>query len=686
MASIGEVSIVLSANVEKMTRALNETTRRMESMQHEGRRLSAAMESTGDKIARGFGRARTAIIAAGAAVATWLASRALNDAARQVDEIGKAAGRLGTSVEDMSILRFAAAQSGVEFQRLAKMAADAGRRVAEFVERGQTHAQLGRFNVQLVNASGEVRAITELLPDLAKGIGSAGSAAQRLNLANKFFGERGGAQFVQLIAEMGEGLESLTVHAERARRLGVVFTQETFERLRAYRDAVDRIKEAWLGLRVAIAEKIAPVLTQIADRVAFGLAAIPKVLGRVIEVLKQAKDDPQVRKALESLGQRLVEVFEAVGIGAGTVFVTAIRDAILGGAPLLATVAGHLAESMVTSFHETLAGLAERLATRLMSSPMPAWRGLGIQLDEFARVTRFAAEGERAFSVQRDREFVEKLSQNLPRFQATAQAFDLAMFNIAGKMRLFSEEADALFRLSDLFSEAARDIASMAKELEDANPTPDPTLWEQFRDGVQQGIRSIAEEVENLDVLGKSMTETFVRGVAGGLAKALASGEASFRNFGKVAMEVLNNVLRRVAEMALEFALMRAMTGIFGAASGGGGGSTPTTFVDSSSGGMVMGDAPTHDVTLARMLRSLGPQGGSGPFRPATAAVGGPTVQIIDQRRSGSRPEVSERTGPDGRRVLSVLIRDEMERAVGSGALDRTLAATFGLRRQGSSR
>lgn len=671
MASIGEVSIVLSANVEKMTRALNETTRRMESMQHEGRRLSAAMESTGDKIARGFGRARTAIIAAGAAVATWLASRALNDAARQVDEIGKAAGRLGTSVEDMSILRFAAAQSGVEFQRLAKMAADAGRRVAEFVERGQTHAQLGRFNVQLVNASGEVRAITELLPDLAKGIGSAGSAAQRLNLANKFFGERGGAQFVQLIAEMGEGLESLTVHAERARRLGVVFTQETFEKLRAYRDAVDRIKEAWLGLRVAIAEKIAPVLAQIADKVAFGLAAIPKVLGRVIEVLKQAKDDPQVRQALESLGQRLVEVFEAVGLGAGMTFIAAMRDALMAGTPLLMSVAEHMGQKLVTAMLYAASG-------SLYGLGLPGTRSIADRMVA-------AASGIVVSGASSDQQFVENLTRNLPEFSATARAFDMAMSSIAFKMRVFGEEADALFRLSDLFKEAARDIASMAKKLEDANPTPDPTLWEQFRDGVQQGIRSIAEEVENLDALGKSMTETFVRGVAGGLAKALASGEASFRNFGKVALEVLNNVLRRVAEMALEFALMRAMTGIFGAAGGGGGGSTPTPVVDKL-GGMVMGDAPTHDVTLARMLRSFGPQGGSGPFRPATTAVGGTTVQIIDQRRGGARPEVSERTGPDGRRVLSVLIRDEMERAVGSGALDRTLAATFGLRRQGSSR
>lgn len=683
MASIGEVSIVLSANVEKMTRALDQTTRRMESMQRDGRRLGQAMENAGERIGRAFSRARLAIVAAGAAVATWIASRALNDAARQVDEIGKAAGRLGASVEDMSILRFAAAQSGVEFQRLAKMAADAGRRVAEFVERGQTHAALGRYNVQLTDANGNVRSIVELLPDLAKGIGSAGSAAERLNLARKFFGERGGVDFVQLINEMGDGLESLTTHADRARRLGVVFTQETFERLRDYRDAVDRIKEAWLGLRVAIADKIAPTLTAIADKVAFALAAIPKVLGRVIEVLKQARDDPRIREALASLGQRIIEVFESVGIGAGVVLVSAIRDAILGGVPLLAQVMGHAAERMLDAFREAVGKAAGRLGEVIATSVAPGFRGLGFQLMDFSKLMEFAAEGHRALRPIQDREFLEKLSQNLPEFRATALALDMALSDIGFKMRLVGEEADALFGLSDLFAEAAVQIRSMATELDKVKAELEPSPWQEFWDGSRQGIDAIAKEVEKLDALGKSMTETFVRGFAGGLAKALASGEANFRNFGKVALEVLNNVMRRVAEMALEFALLRAMSSIFGAVGGtqGGGTGTPATDV---SGGMVMGDAPTHDVVLARFLASMG--------RPSVSPVasmaggGGTTVQIIDQRRGGARPEVSERTGPDGRKVLSVLIRDEVNRAIGSGRLDRTLGATFGLRRQGGSR
>jgi hypothetical protein len=58
------------------------------------------------------------------------------------------------------------------------------------------------------------------------------------------------------------------------------------------------------------------------------------------------------------------------------------------------------------------------------------------------------------------------------------------------------------------------------------------------------------------------------------------------------------------------------------------------------------------------------------------------TVQIIDQRGSGARPEVQQTQGPDGRQMIRVMIRDEVKAAIGSGGLDRAMAGTYGLRRR----
>ena len=58
-------------------------------------------------------------------------------------------------------------------------------------------------------------------------------------------------------------------------------------------------------------------------------------------------------------------------------------------------------------------------------------------------------------------------------------------------------------------------------------------------------------------------------------------------------------------------------------------------------------------------------------------------VNIIDQRSGGERVGVSESTGPNGERAISVLIRDAVKDAMGNGSLDRAFGQNFGIRRKG---
>ena len=61
-------------------------------------------------------------------------------------------------------------------------------------------------------------------------------------------------------------------------------------------------------------------------------------------------------------------------------------------------------------------------------------------------------------------------------------------------------------------------------------------------------------------------------------------------------------------------------------------------------------------------------------------------VQVIDQRSGGEKPEVSQSTGPDGRTMIRVMIRDEMRRGLSQGDYDSTLRANYGLARTGVGR
>ena len=61
-------------------------------------------------------------------------------------------------------------------------------------------------------------------------------------------------------------------------------------------------------------------------------------------------------------------------------------------------------------------------------------------------------------------------------------------------------------------------------------------------------------------------------------------------------------------------------------------------------------------------------------------------VQVIDQRSNGARPEVSSERGPNGKQMIRVLIRDEVNRGFAQGAFDNAMSSSFGVNRRGVPR
>lgn len=64
--------------------------------------------------------------------------------------------------------------------------------------------------------------------------------------------------------------------------------------------------------------------------------------------------------------------------------------------------------------------------------------------------------------------------------------------------------------------------------------------------------------------------------------------------------------------------------------------------------------------------------------------LGAVTVQVVDQRGQGAPVQADVTRGPNGERLLRLLIRDEVDRYVGSGAADRTFGRNYGARRVGN--
>jgi len=95
------------------------------------------------------------------------------------------------------------------------------------------------------------------------------------------------------------------------------------------------------------------------------------------------------------------------------------------------------------------------------------------------------------------------------------------------------------------------------------------------------------------------------------------------------------------------------------------------------SGGLVPGEVPV----IAKQGEVIG-----WPRQMREAFGSEVVVQVIDQRTNGARPEVSSERGPDGRRVVRVLIRDEVNRGIAQGAFDQALGSAFGINRRGVPR
>jgi len=647
---------------------------------------------------------------------------AFDAAADAVDNLGKKSRIVGLSIEQMSVLRLAAGESGVEFETLTKLVGKATKNIGTFAMTGGGPAAdaIGRLGLNIRSSTGGIRNINELLPEIAKAFESIADEGERLSLSEAIFGREGGTQFVQWIEDSGGFMANLAEQTKRANDLGVMFTETQFAKLKAYRDAVGRVSEAWLGLRVRLMTEIAPALTTILDNFALSTAKVGKWVANLFSVIRAAvnKEDmvtTTISVATNAKGQK--EIIRA-----------------------------KVAEPFNYAF-DTLKGLVSsafgvvyaEISTRIRYLFARVWETIRLSMvDLFTDFGAWLTDGmEEAGSMIGDLlgEVAKKLGEGL-KFIAgklsEAGAFVSNKWEEAGT-RLMEYENDLKDERSfarDVLAAHIDDIARLGEEYRNARDKADgyggavnklagagaavASNWDQFFAGMKESWKELSAEANNFAQLGRDVFGNFARNLSTGLSSALASGEASFKNFGQTALGVLADVAKGIAEMLLQFLFMRAITGAFGglfaapAATAGGyqipalGAPVPPTYAAHggafafANGGVASGvmNGPAA-FPFSKKVGIAGEAGAEAAFAPlrmiggelGVKSIGGETtVQIIDQRGSGARPEVSSQRGDDGRKVIRIMIRDEVRRGVGEGDFDKVFSSSFGLGRKGTKR
>lgn len=713
---LGSLEVVLGSNTAAFQRGLRESQKDLKKTADAGKgmgkTLTGVFGALGSKMLSLKG-----LVAGGlAAIGVYKLAAGLNAAAKEVDQLGKMSSRLGLGVQQLSALKFAAGEAGIEFEGLTKLFSRFQKTLGDVMGRGGSSITVGKAVIQLRDVNGQLKPTAALLGEVGEAMKAIGSQAERASIAQALFGSDGGDKFLQLLAEGGDFVKNLNEQTERARRLGVIFTDRDAKIMAAYNDALGRISAAFLGLRVTIMREIAPALTEIANKFAELTAAAPRLISAIFGGNLDQDQRTQLASAFLKLRDSLLTLFHTTGVSMGAVLIAGIHDTLMLAGPVIWKAMKSIALNAVTAFYDAIATILEELVTfdKSFAPGAVAW------VTDFAEGIRDAGNALQRY--KREAGFEITAGDLMGAGAATDgllwSTIRSAAEGIRASVSGLGESADEIIKLGNAFGMVADEAAGAGAAAKGAGDEIEPVykvmgepVSSTFFDGVKQGFADMRREVENIASLGKSVFTSMGEQLSSGLAGDIVDAATSFDNFGKSVLATAESVAKSVAKMVIQFYLLRAITGAMGIISPSRfGGRTPMPGdigPPREGGGFALGAAFSGGQHLKRyarggvvnaptifpMANGAGLMGEAGPeaIMPLERVGGGKlgvnargagtVVNIIDQRQSGQQVTAQERTGPDGRRMLDVYIRDAVRTLVNSGGLDTTMRNNFGVGR-----
>ena len=244
---------------------------------------------------------------AGAATAAGAAIRAVGQELTAVDEIAKTSRKLGVATDELIALRLAGSQlAGLGDTAVSTALQRMTRRIAEAAagsgEAKKAIEELG-LSAEALNRAGPALAFRQI----ADAIQGVENDSDKLRLAFKLFDSEGAA----LVNVLREGGGAIDQFRDKARELGLTFSDETAASIEETNDAVDDMKLAFQGLGREIAGVSAGPLQGLADSMRLSIKVVRenvqwwKELGRAIFTFGEsagvvARSD-ELDRALEKL-------------------------------------------------------------------------------------------------------------------------------------------------------------------------------------------------------------------------------------------------------------------------------------------------------------------------------------------------------------------------------------------------
>ena len=250
-----------------------------------------------------------AAVAGGAAVAitrSW---------ANATDELVKFARQIGVPVNLLHEMEHAAKLTGAEFGNI-KNALD---RMVRTAGDGSLVRAIGKINPELAEVLRGTETAEEAFEAIMRVLAETEDVAERNALAYAAFGRSGAAAMVRLAEG---GVEAFEEMREESRRLRGSISRDAGANAEAFNDSITRVMASIEGLRNAIGERLAPVLTPLLNDLAEWIASNRELIGQKVtewveRVGKWASELavrlPDLIARIEGLIGSVRDVVEAIG-------------------------------------------------------------------------------------------------------------------------------------------------------------------------------------------------------------------------------------------------------------------------------------------------------------------------------------------------------------------------------------
>jgi hypothetical protein len=311
--SIGSLTIDLIAKIFGFEQGMDKAARIAD---RRSKDISKAI-SNGMKGALGSVAAFTGGLIGGL-VSAQAAFQGFMNAVNKADKLNEFSVRLGISTEQLSAWGYAAEQSGTDLESLTGALGKFSKTVAAAADSGSRQSELfAALGISIKDASGNLRDVEELLPEVANAFRSIENDTTQTALAMELFG-RSGAELIEFLENGSDGLSEL---GAEARSVGAIISGETAQAADEFNDEIAKLRATVNGLFSQLAQELLPELTKLVKEFresakegnAFGVS-VKEVASAISGLVGWIKDGSEVgasfRRSMDGLTQTFTALYE----------------------------------------------------------------------------------------------------------------------------------------------------------------------------------------------------------------------------------------------------------------------------------------------------------------------------------------------------------------------------------------